>query len=33
MSTQSLTKGVILGLGASLISVVLAKYIPQVREV
>lgn len=33
MTTKNLTKGVILGLGASLISVVLSKYIPQVKEV
>ena len=32
MNTKTLSKGVILGLGAGLISVVLNKYIPQVKE-
>jgi len=33
MTTKSITKGVILGLSASLISVGLNKYFPQVKEV
>jgi len=33
MNTKTLTKGVILGLGASLISMIANKYVPQIKEV